>query len=241
MLERFTVDAAANPLVAWSPDGRMVAFGSDRFGPTQIFMQPADGSSPARRLLVSDRIQMPISFTPDGRLLFSEDVPDHGRDIRLLWMDGSGRVDSLVDSRGTDATAEVSPDGRWLSYDSDESGQFEVYVRPFPDTGLQRWQISMGGGRQPLWSPTGRELFYRDYSGALLSVSTTLSPGFSVGPVSKILDGAPYVGGGRFLSARTYDVSRDGRRFLMLKRVDPEAHRSAIVVVLNWFDELVSP
>ena len=169
-LDRFTVDPASNPLAAWSPDGKLIAFGSDRFGPTSLFLQPADRSREPQRLLESDRVQMPIAFTPDGRLLFSEEVPKRGRDIQALSLDGSRRVKSIVHSPGHDGTAEVSPDGRWLAYDSNESGQFEVYVRPYPDADKARWQVSVDGGRQPLWSRDGRELFYRDFSGAVMSV-----------------------------------------------------------------------
>ena len=237
-LDPFTEDPAANPMAAWTPDGRMVAFGSDRFGPTQMFIQRADRRSPPERLLEADRLQMPVSFSPGGHLLFSEDVPGHSRDLHLLWMDGSRRVQPLVQSPGTEGTAEVAPDGRWFTYDSDESGQFEIYVRPFPDPGGQRWKISVDGGRQPLWSRDGRELFYRDFSGALLSVPVTLSPTFSSGPAVRILDGSNYIGGGRFLSARSYDVSPDGRRFLMLKQVGQGRDRGAIVVTLNWFEEI---
>ena len=179
---------------------------------------------------------MPLSFTPDGRLLFSEEVANRGRDIHLLWLDGSGRVESLVHSSATDANAEVSPDDRWLAYDSDESGQFEIYVRPFPDAARARWQVSVGGGRQPLWSRDGRELFYRDFSGALLSVPVVLAPTFGAGAPRKILDDAGYAGDGRFLSGRTYDISRDGRHFLMLKYL-PSASPS-LVFVLNWTAEL---
>jgi len=236
-LERFTVDPAGNPLVAWNRDGTQIAFGSDRFGPTNLFLQPADSSAEPQRLLKSDRLQMPLSFAPDGRLLFSEEVPKRGRDIQALSLDGSGRVQSLVHSPALDANAEVSADGRWLAYDSNESGQFEVYVRPYPDADRARWQVSVGGGRQPLWSRDGRELFYRDFSGDIVSVPVVLTPTFSAGQAVKVLDGSGYLGGGPFMSARSYDLSLDGRRFLMLKPVASEAARS-LVVVLNWFEEL---
>jgi serine/threonine-protein kinase len=236
-LERFTVDPAGNPLVAWNRDGTQIAFGSDRFGPTNLFLQPADSSVEPQRLLKSDRLQMPLNFAPDGRLLFSEEVPKRGRDIQALSLDGSGRVQSLVHSPALDATAEVSADGRWLAYDSNESGQFEVYVRPYPDADRARWQVSVGGGRQPLWSRDGRELFYRDFSGDIMSVPVVLTPTFSAGQAVKLLDGSGYLGGGSFMSARTYDLSPDGRRFLMLKPVTSGATRS-LVVVLNWFEEL---
>jgi len=235
-LERFTVDPAANPIGVWSPDGTRIAFGSDRFGPTQLYLQRADKSDDPKRLLQSDRLQMPLSFAPDGRLLFSEEVPNHRRDIHVLSLDGSGRVESLVHSPGQDGNAEVSPDARWLAYDSDESGQFEVYVRPYPDTDRARWQLSVGGGKQPLWSRDGRELFYRDFAGNLLSVPVTNSPAFAVGRPQKILDNRSYVGAGRSLTARTYDVSPDGRRFLLLKA--QSSNTTSLVIVVNWTEEL---
>lgn len=236
-LERFTVDPASNPLAVWSRDGTQIAFGSDRFGPTNLFLQPSDSSREPQRLLEADRIQMPLTFAPDGRLLFSEEVPKRGRDILALSLDGSRRVESLVHSPGLDGTADISPDGRWMAYDSNESGRFEVYVRPFQDADRARWQISVDGGRQPLWSRDGRELFYRDFSGAIISVPVVLTDNFSAGQAVKILDGAGYSGGGQFLSGRTYDLSLDGRRFLLVKPGPSGAARS-LVVVLNWFEEL---
>ena len=235
-LERFTIDPAGNPIAAWSPDGTHIAFGSDRYGPTNLFIQRVDRADQPRRLIASERLQMPVTFAPDGRLIFSELVPERGRDIMALSLDGSGRVQSLVHSPGQDGTAEVSPDGRWLAYDSNESGQFEIYVRPYPDTDRARWQISVAGGRQPVWSPDGRELFYRDFAGAIMSAPVHLTPTFSAGQVVKLLDARGYTGSGQQLGGRTYDVSRDGQRFLMLK-IGAAPARSA-VVVLNWFDEL---
>ena len=137
------------------------------------------------RLLESDRIQMPFSFAPDGRLLFPADVAGQGRDVHALSMDGSHRVERILYGTANEGNTEVSPDGRWMAYDSDESGQFEVYVRPYPDAYAGgRWQISSGGGKQALWSRDGREIFYRDFGGALLAASVTLTPTFTPGPRS---------------------------------------------------------
>jgi serine/threonine-protein kinase len=235
-LERFTVDPAANPIGVWTPDGTSIAFGSDRFGATQLYLQRADKSDEPTRLLQSDRLQMPLSFAPDGRLLFSEEVPNHRRDIHVLSLDGSRRVESLVHSPGQDGNAEVSPDAHWLAYDSDESGQFEVYVRPYPDADRARWQVSVGGGKQPLWSKDGRELFYRDFAGSLFSVPVTRTATFTPGRPQKILDNRSYLGSGRSLTARTYDVSPDGRRFLLLKAQSPDT--MSLVIVVNWTEEL---
>jgi serine/threonine-protein kinase len=239
VLERFTVDPAGNALVAWSPDGRYLAFGSDRFGISNLFRQLADGSGSEERLLDSDRLHQPLSFAPDGRLLFSAEVPGASRDIHALSLD-TRAVQPVIESPGSDLTAEVSPDGRWIAYDSDDSGQFEVYVRPYPDTvASARVQISSGGGRQPLWSRDGSELFYRDFDGALIAVPVTLHPSFSARPAVELFKEPSYLGRGSAASGRTYDVSPDGSRFLMIKQnqADDVPARS-IVVVLNWFEEL---
>ena len=237
--ERFTIDPAGNPLMAWTRDGRSLAFGSDRFGVPNMFLQAADGSGEAQRLLASDRLQMVLTFAPDGRLLFSADVAGHRRDILALHMDGSHRVDPVLQTPANDLTAEVSPDGRWIVYDSDESGQFEVYVKPYPDTSSGgRWQISLQGGRQPMWSHDGRELFYRDFEGDMWAVPVKLNPTFAPGAAVRLFGSSGYSGRGRLMSARSYDLSPDGRRFLMLKAQASASGAPALIVVLNWFEEL---
>jgi serine/threonine-protein kinase len=237
-LQRFTLDPAGISMLAWSPDGQRLAFGSNRFGISNLFWQAADGTGEPERLLESDRIQMPLTFAPDGRLLFSADVAAHGRDIHALSMDGSHRVERILYGSNTEGEADVSPDGRWIAYESDESGQFEIYVRPYPDAYAgSRWQISSGGGKTPLWSRDGRELFYRDFGGAMLAASVTLTPTFAPGPVVKLFASANYFGSGSSLSGRTYDLSLDGSRFLMIKQL-PTDEAAALVVVLNWFEDL---
>jgi eukaryotic-like serine/threonine-protein kinase len=149
-------------------------------------------------------------------------------------------VERIVHSEANDLTAVVSSDGKWIVYDSDESGQFEVYVRPYPQAySGGRWQISSNGGRQPMWSYDGREIFYRDFDGDMYAASVHLNPTFKPGPVARLFPNAGYAGGGARGSGRTYDVSHDGQRFLMIK-LEPgrAATPSSIVVVLNWFEEL---
>jgi serine/threonine-protein kinase len=237
-LELFTKDPAHNPLVAWSPDGRHLAYGSERSGVSNVFRQASDGSGEAEHLFQSDALQMPISYAPDGRLLASVSVPGQQRDIHLMSLEGTGTIEPLIHSPANELWAEVSPDGRWVAYDSDESGQFEVYVRPFPEAyGGSRWQVSSGGGRQPVWSRAGSELFFRDFSGALQSVPVTPGSTFAPGRPVKIFDGADYLGSGAQGGGRTYDVAPDGRRFLMLKFTG-QSQAPQLVVVLNWFDEL---
>jgi serine/threonine-protein kinase len=237
-LELFTKDPAHNPMVTWSPDGRQLVFGSERSGVSNLYRQAADGSGEPERLFKSDSVQIPISYTPDGRLLVSVGVSGQQRDIYLATLEGEREIRPLIHSPANELTAEVSPDGRWLTYDSDESGQFEVYVRAFPDVyGGSRWQISSGGGRQPMWSRNGRELFFRDFSGAVIAVPVVTGPVFAPGRPAKLIDGATYSGAGGRGGGRTYDVTVDGLHFLMLKGSEA-ARAPELVVVLNWFDEL---
>jgi eukaryotic-like serine/threonine-protein kinase len=178
---------------------------------------------------------MPMAFTNDGRLLVSAEVPGERRNIVALSLDGSQRTEPIVHGLASDLSSDLSPDGRWLAYDSNESGRYEVYVRPYPNADDGRWVISIGGGRQPVWSPDGRELFYRDSSGALIAVPITLTPRFVPGRPVTLLAGGRFYGGGPAGSSQTYDVAEDGR-FLMLKSANPD--QSSVVVVLNWFEEL---
>jgi serine/threonine-protein kinase len=133
---------------------------------------------------------------------------------------------------------EISPDGRYLAYQSNESGRSEIYVRPFPQLDGGRWRVSAGGGTRPAWARTGAELFYLDTSGTLMVVPVRTSGAtFSSGNATKVFD-TQYATPDR---SRTYDVSPDGKRFLMLKddaTRDPNSAPAGIVVVLNWFEEL---
>jgi eukaryotic-like serine/threonine-protein kinase len=237
-LELFSKDPAHNPLVAWSPDGRHLAYGSERSGVSNVYRLASDGSGEPEHLVDSDALQMPISYAPDGRLLVSVGVAGQQRDVYLMAPDEKRSIEPLIHSPANELWAEVSPDGRWVTYDSDESGQFEIYVRPFPDAySGSRWQVSSGGGRQPMWSRDGREIFYRDFSGALLSVPVGPGTAFAPGRPVKLFENRGYIGGGAQGGGRTYDVAPDGRRFLMIKNTGP-AEPPQLVVVLNWFEEL---
>ena len=112
---------------------------------------------------------------------------------------------------------EISPDGRWVAYQSNESGQDEIYVRPFPDADRGRWQMSTGGGTRPLWARSGKELFYLGPSGAVMSVAVEGGSTFRAGNPTRLFEGRYFAA--RICSGRTYDVSPDGQRFLMIKPV----------------------
>src|SRR5262249_19009737 len=188
------------------------------------------------QLMRSPELKAPTSFSPDGsRLLFREDHAETGHDVMMLSLDASRKVQPLLQSNFNELNAYVSPDGRWLAYESDESGPYQIFVRPFPDVNAGRWQVSTNGGTKPLWSPDNRELFSVAPNGALMAVKLEPGSTFAAGVPTKLFDGHYYMGSANSIG-RTYDVAPDGRQFLMIKPdVGPPA---SIVVVLNWFSEL---
>jgi serine/threonine-protein kinase len=236
-LTRFTVGRAVERFPVWTPDSRRLIFSSDREGPRNLFWQSADGTGPITRLTNTSNLKEPFSVSPDGsRLVFGEQVQRF--DLWSLALDGDPRPEPLLQTTFGDRDADISPDGRWLAYSSDESGRFEIYVRPFPKVNEQRFQISTSGGFGAIWARSRSELFYQTRDGNIFSVNVKTGPAFVAGSPNKVIDGAPYVAA-QF--GRMYDVSPDGQRFLMLKpdvNSRPIPGSASVVVVLNWFDEL---
>ena len=148
-------------------------------------------------------------------------------------MEGEDHPTLLLGATFQERNPEISPDGRWMAYESNESGRAEIYVRPFPDVDSGRWQVSRGGGVQPLWARDGEELFYRD-GDAMMAVPIESDQTFVAGNPEVIFEAeyAPTLGG------RNYDVSLDGELFLMIKGVEDASEPTRIIVVLNWFEEL---
>jgi eukaryotic-like serine/threonine-protein kinase len=232
-LSRFTF-RGNNGVPTWAPDGKHLAFWSDIDGPVNIFWQLADGSGGLERLTTSEFLQAPHSFTADGQLLaFHEVDPSTQRDIWVLRM-SDRKAQPFLRTKFNEAAPRFSPDGRWLAYISDESGRNEVYVQPYPGPG-GKWQISTEGGTEPVWNPSGRELFYRS-GDKMMAVEIATQPGFAAGTPRMLFEGRydppPF-------PIANYDVSRDGQRFLMLKPTEQaQAAPTQINVVLNWFEEL---
>ena len=158
------------------------------------------------------------------------------------------RMEPLMQTPYRELNADISPDGRWLAYESDESGQREVYVRPFPDVSGGRWQVSPGGGTRPVFGRNGQELFYLATSGTvdadatLMSVRIQSGSTWVTGIPAKLFTGRYFLGVGGGLDGRTYDVSPDGRRFLMIKATGAEEQQTAaprnLVVIQHWTEEL---
>ncbi len=218
-------------LPVWSADGTRVFFASRRLGNFDVYSQAADGASPARVEFAAPEFQVPIAATPDGRQLI---VLDRYRDLFLLDFARPAPLRPLLQSRFDEWLADVSPDGRWLAYESNESGgQLEVIVRPFPNVDGRREVISVGGGRYPRWGPKGsNELFYVNTDGAMMAASIRLSPTFELGASRKLFDWHPP---GSHVSGRLYDVAPDGR-FLVTEEVDETIsdRQTEVSVILNW-------
>jgi serine/threonine-protein kinase len=242
-LTRLTLDPRAlEQTPVWTPDGLRLVFSSDRAGVPNLYAQAADGTGSATRLTDSANPQVPTGITADGtRVIFYELTPSRQRDLRLLTLTPTPRVAPLLETPSEERGGIVSPDGRWLAYESNSAGRFEIYVRPFPNVGDGQWQVTNAGGVQPLWARSGRELFYLAPDGALLTLP--VDPGgttWSAGAPTKLVAGRYFAGAGNNV-ARQYDVSPDGQRFLMLKEVggtDQAAATTSLIVVQHWNEEL---
>jgi len=234
-LTRLTFQGNNNLVPFWTPDGKRIAFTSNKEGQRNLFWELADGSGGLERLTTSEQLHIPGSWSPDGQLLaYSEVNPTTGFDIWVLGL-RDRKAQPFLQTQFNESTPQFSPDGRWLAYVSDESGRKEIYVQPYPGPG-GKWQISTEGGVEPLWNRNGRELFYRSEN-KMMSVEIATKPSFSAGTPKKLFEGAYQLLSG--ISTPNYDVSPDGQRFLMLKPVEQsQAGPTQINVVLNWFEEL---
>ena len=218
-------------------------FSSSRSGLPNLFSKSADGTGEVRRLTTSPNYQVAYDFSPDGtRLVFGEEGEATGLDVGVLPMDDDLQTEMLLQTEFRESQPSLSPDGRWMAYVSDESGEREIYVRPFPNVNDARRQIPSGFGVAPVWGPDGRELFYQTTDGPddpvrLMVVPVETEPAFDSGIPAALFEG-PYrlgVGG----AVNPFDVSQNGQRFLMIKEnIVPPSERPQIVIVQNWFEEL---
>jgi Tol biopolymer transport system component len=199
-----------------------------------LYVKPADGSATTERLTVSDWHQDPGSWSPDGRILaFAQNHPETDWDIWLAHVGGEQRQDAFLSTRFREHNPMISPDGRWLAYQSDETGRFEVYVQPFPEGG-SKWLVSVGGGTEPLWARNGEELFYRSGQ-RVMAASIRSGPNFEAESPALLFEGpfSPSLGFG----SPAYDITPDGDRFVMIAPETPTP-QTEFYVVVNWLEEL---
>ena len=211
----------------WSPDRRHIAYTSFRDGHFGIYWSTIDGSSPEQKLTSNQFEPTPTVFTPDGKkLIFTQDVSTTNVNTWEIALTGDATPVPL-NGLGEGGSVDLSPDGKWIAYESAETGQLEVYVQPYPGPG-GKWQVSSAGGYRPRWSPDGKEIFYR--AGDMMMAATVEThPHFTSGTAHVLFTGH-YTHTGR-------DYETDGNRFLMMKSGDQRG-QSSLQVVLNWASEL---
>jgi Tol biopolymer transport system component len=239
-LTRVTSDPGIDLYPVWTPDGHRLIFSSERAGTRNLYWETADGTGAVERLTDSPNQQNAAAVAPDGRrLIFTETAPKTGEDVMQVELDGTRRATPLVQSRFTERNGIVSPDGRWLAYEANDSGPLEIHVRPFPDVNSGHWQVSTNGGTRPLWARSGQELFYASPTGALMRVSVEHASSWAATAPTMLIKEGYFTNPGGFLG-RMYDVSPDGQRFLMIKApgTDVGAAMPALMVVQHWDEEL---
>ena len=238
-LTRLTSVPGQDGAEVWTPDSRRLIFTSERAGVKNLFGQAADGTGAVERLTESSNIQYPTGVSPDGRrLIFTEEVQRTGNDVMAIELDETRKVTPLVHSTFNERNGIISPDGRWLAYEANESGRFEVSVRPFPNVDSGHWQVSTNGGTRPIWTRSGQELVYVSPTGALMGVGVAGGPSWAATTPTLLVKEGYFTNPTWW--GRMYDISADGQRFLMLKEAgaDGTAAPVSIIVVQHWGEEL---
>ena len=238
-LTRQTFDPAADTFPTWTPDGRRIIFSSSRSGWANLYWQTADGTGNAERLTESPNAQNPNAVIPDGSgLVFRELAPVTANDLLLIPLAPPRQPQPLLQTMLSERNAAISPDGHWIVFESTESRRAEIYVRPFPDVNSGRWQVSTAGGRTPLWSRDGRELFFVSPDDVVMRVPIEAAASWRSGVPSPFVQNRYFHQPPAGSAAPTFDVGPDGR-LLMIKNVDTAgAPPNQLILVQNWDQEL---
>ena len=244
-MRRLTTDPTPDRAPVFTRDSRRIIFSSDRAGSPSLFWISADGVGDAQRLTTPPAAEAHFASTtaPDGTVLLRRGTGGGGTsvDVFSLAMDGDRKLTPLIAEDFTETNAEVSHNGRWIAYQTNRSGGNEVHVRPYPAVNTD-WPVSTAGGSEPLWSSDDRELFYRSSTGAIMRVQVKATgDAWSASMPEQVLPGDGLRMGLEGSPYRTFDVSKDGKRFLVLKEVADTAESPVVpdmIVVQHWFEEL---
>jgi eukaryotic-like serine/threonine-protein kinase len=248
-LRQITFTAAQDGGPVWYPNGERLLFFSQRDGPANLYAQRADGVGAAERITDSRNQQFIPTISPDGKavVLVEQGITTGNLDLMLLRLDAAAgqpakpatKTEPFIASMAPELHPEISPDGRWIAYVAEQGGRRQVFVQPFPS--LQgTWKVSGDdGGDRPAWSRGGKELFYATLKGTIMAVAYDDMPTFAARTPVRLFDWPTIATPGQ---GRTFDVSRDGKRFLMIKEgassEGSKAPPAAITVSLNWIEEL---
>ena len=224
--QRLTFDPASDYRPVWTTDGERVVFLSARLEDTGIFSKRADGVGTVDHLVMNAGYPYPEAISPDGKMLVFRPVASVSP-TSYVSMDGNGEPEVLLEGKFNERNVRISPDGKWMSYESAETGRFEVYVQSFPDAGA-KWQVSIEGGEEAVWNPDGSELFY--WEGVrLMAVDVDVEPTFSASDPQPLFE---------MPSKVSYDIAPDGERFVVITEGESKAWGTELIVVENWFEEL---
>jgi serine/threonine-protein kinase len=244
--QRLTFDLQVRNDPVWMPDSQRVVFRILRDGMFSLSWKAANGTGPVESLYMSENDIQAYACSPDDKfLIFHDRHSSSNADIWALSLDGEPTARPLIAESYNEGFPAISPDGRWIAYVSNESGEYDVYVRPFPNVDDGKWLISIQGGvGYPVWAPDGRELYYvrpldQDQ---MMAVTVKTEPTFAVGNPEVLFEAPYYV-----IPDRPYDISPDGKRFLMIRdEIQAQEGDEAVeippitelIVVENWFEEI---
>lgn len=229
----FDEDRETRPL--WSPDGQQIVYSSKRVD--DLFRVATDGTGTIQQLTDNPVYQVPTAISPDGmQILFEERGADSRSDIAIYTFGDNPATETLLQTEFSEREASLSPDGRWLTYVSNRSGQNEIYLRPFRNVNARRSQVSADGGRQPIWDSDGKRIFYWGPSN-MMSVSVESEADKSIGVPNPMFVVEDFI----FHSWRNFDWDARRNRFLMVKNPSQDKlRRGRVIIVQNWLDSVTA-
>jgi Tol biopolymer transport system component len=228
-MSRLTFDPGEDTFPVWAPDGSRIAFqGMNRQPPGALRQKIVAGTVDDEALLPDPTTLRPTDWSADGRfLVYQRPGASTGSDLWILPMSGERKPFAFAQSQFDERNAVFAPNGRWIAYTSNEAGQDEVYVRPFPQAG-GKFQISKSGGTRPTWRADGKELFFLALDGTMMTATINTSPQFEAGTPKRLFTSVPLQ-----FDGRQYAVSRDGKRFLV-NTLQQQPTTTPLTVVVNW-------